>query len=185
MREELNHIFQWALKGLERLVTNDFKFTENKATIQAIEDYKLNSNSTLMFINECCVLSKDDYIASTELYSEYKEFCNQDGFSPVSSIRFFGELETSFNGEVDYLPYSIGECYGRQLTRENELFIQKIDDSNTWTVYRMKHSETDSRHSTEKIVIETNSFQAAIERANTYIYNFLSFIDKEVKKSNK
>lgn len=101
LNKELDYIFNWALEGLERLIDNDFIFTENKATLEATEEYKLYSNSVLVFVKECCELDPKVYVASTELYNEYKEYCFENGFSPVSSIKFYAELDTNFENQID------------------------------------------------------------------------------------
>lgn len=80
--------------------------------------------------------------------------------------------------ENGYTPYSMGECYGRQLTLNNELLIQKINNSDYWTVYRIKHYKGDSRPVTERFILETKDFSEAIERAERYIDNFLKYINE-------
>ncbi len=82
--------------------------------------------------------------------------------------------------ERNYLPYSMGECYGRQLTRDNELFIHKLDkDVEVWTVYRVRHDRSNKEPIGDREILQTTSFTNAIERAEKYIDNFLKYIDKE------
>ena len=53
---ERDGIFMWALTGLKRLMANSYLFSETDATRAELQRYKVESNSALSFIEECCVL---------------------------------------------------------------------------------------------------------------------------------
>lgn len=76
-----------------------------------------------------------------------------------------------------YLPYSFNECYGKQLTINSFVFIQKIDGSTNWTGYRVTYDE-DNEIMSEKTIIESRSFTDVIKRTEIYINNFIKFIDE-------
>lgn len=92
LKKELDYIFLWAMKGLKRLIENNFKFTENEATQEILNNYKINSNNALLFLNESCELGEDRMVGRTELYNTYKEYCIDNGFRPLSSIKFYDEV---------------------------------------------------------------------------------------------
>ena len=79
--------------------------------------------------------------------------------------------------EEGYLPYSFGECYGKQLTTNSFVFIQKLDDSKSWLGYRVTYDE-DNNIVSEKTIIEDLDFKNAITRVEIYINNYFKFIDK-------
>lgn len=101
LNKELDYIFQWALEGLERLISNDFIFTENQATLEAVAEYKINSNSALMFINECCELDPEEYISSSDIFEAYKIYCDDNRFSAMSSTTFSKEIERGNEGIIE------------------------------------------------------------------------------------
>lgn len=77
-----------------------------------------------------------------------------------------------------YLPYSAGECYGRQLTKNSYVFIHKVKEGcSLWTGYRITYDEYgDVRNN--KTIIQDNSFIRVMNRVETYIDNYLNFINK-------
>jgi putative DNA primase/helicase len=112
---ELSGVFNWVLMGLERLLTQK-NFTECAAVKEACNQYKLESNSVLLFLEEngyeSCFQS---YVLMKDLYLKYKDFCIEDGYKPVSKHNFRLRLlenkilVTKLN--VGYAVY-ITNCYG-------------------------------------------------------------------------
>lgn len=92
LKKELDYIFLWGMEGLERLMENNFKFTENEATQEILNNYKINSNNALLFLNEICELDENSYTHRQELYNTYKEYCIDNGFRPLSAIKFYDEV---------------------------------------------------------------------------------------------
>lgn len=92
LKEELDYIFLWAMEGLERLINNNFIFTENKATNSLLENYKINSNNALSFLNNNCELDENCYTHRQCLYNAYKEYCLENGLKHMSSIKFYDEV---------------------------------------------------------------------------------------------
>ncbi|RXG21250.1 DNA primase family protein [Leeuwenhoekiella marinoflava] len=85
---ELSGVFNWVLNGLNRLLEQK-RFTECKAAFEAVENYKTQSDSVKMFVTENEYKnSPTSYTLLKELYNEYKYFCNEDGFKPVSKTNF-------------------------------------------------------------------------------------------------
>lgn len=97
INQELSGVFNWILNGLNRLI-NQKKFTHSEKTEQAVKDYKSESDSVLLFIdsnNYQPSFSADDYRSSKDLYADYKNFCLEDGYRPVSHKTFKKRLESS------------------------------------------------------------------------------------------
>jgi len=81
IQNELSGVFNWVLEGLNRLLEQR-RFSDCTAAQQAVEQYKIESNSVQMFLNE------NDYQSSPtgykyikDLYPDYKAFCFNDGMA--------------------------------------------------------------------------------------------------------
>ena len=110
IEKELSGVFNWVLDGLNRLLEQK-RFTDCEAVKQAVEQYKSQSDSVKMFIDENNYQSSPtDYRLIKELYTEYRGYCIEDGFKPVNKSNFmkrlsgFGVLVDRLNvGNVAYL----------------------------------------------------------------------------------
>ena len=93
IKNELAGIFNWVLEGLERLLTNK-KFTYSKAANETLEEYRRNSDSVQLFIQEEGYQpSNDTYVIMKMLYSHYREFCITGGYKPLNKTHFRQRLE--------------------------------------------------------------------------------------------
>lgn len=110
IESELSGVFNWVLEGLNRLLKQK-RFTECEATQKAVDNYKNQSDSVKMFIDENDYTnSPTDYQLIKELYNEYRAYCIEDGFKPVNKSNFikrlsgFGVIIERLNvGNVAYL----------------------------------------------------------------------------------
>jgi putative DNA primase/helicase len=102
IEKELSGVFNWVLDGLNRLLEQK-RFTDCEAVKQAVEQYKSQSDSVKMFIDETNYQSTPtDYRLIKELYTEYRGYCIEDGFKPVNKSNFIKRL-SSFGVLVDRL----------------------------------------------------------------------------------
>lgn len=92
IENELAGVFNWALEGLRRLLKQG-GFTECKTVQDAVKQYKIESSSIQLFLEE------NGYTKSTterklfsELYTEYTNYCDENGFRKFSSINFSKQL---------------------------------------------------------------------------------------------
>ena len=112
MCAELEGILLWCLKGLHRLVQNDFRFTVSERAAANVDTIKRSSNNVIDFMeSEGYFRFKADYsISSKEFYDIYKQWCEDNACHSVSAIRFSAELRQNdrrYNLEVTnniYLP---------------------------------------------------------------------------------
>jgi putative DNA primase/helicase len=92
IESELSGVFNWVLQGLNRLLEQK-RFSNCEAVNKAIEQYKTESNSVQLFINDneykACPLN---YISIKELYPEYRSFCFEDGIKPFKKNNFIKQL---------------------------------------------------------------------------------------------
>lgn len=92
IQNELSGVFNWVLQGLERLLKQK-RFSNCEAAQQAVEQYKIESNSVQMFLNENeYKISSTNYKLIKDLYQAYRTFCIQDGMSPFKKTNFIKQL---------------------------------------------------------------------------------------------
>ncbi len=90
---ELSGVFKWILDGLNRLLEQG-KFSKCDAAKKAVENYRTESDSAAMFIEEYGFeKSNEDFESLKDLYVIYKSFCNDNGFRPVHSRNLAKRLE--------------------------------------------------------------------------------------------
>jgi putative DNA primase/helicase len=91
---ELSGVFNWVLEGLNRLLEQK-QFSECKAAQKAVEQYKTESNSVQMFLNENEYKgSPTNYKLIKDLFIEYRTFCIEDGMPPFKKSNFIKQLRT-------------------------------------------------------------------------------------------
>jgi len=92
IESELSGIFNWVLAGLQRLLAQN-SFSECDAARLAVEEYKMESNSIKLFLEERGYKgSVEHYTLIKELYPEYRLFCHNDGMTPFKKINFSKQL---------------------------------------------------------------------------------------------
>lgn len=74
-----------------------------------------------------------------------------------------------------YLPYEYNKLYGKQLTKNSFIFIQKI--SKVWISYRITYNE-DKEISTQRNIIESKNFINVLNRSEKYIKNYINYIER-------
>lgn len=95
IRNELSGVFNWVLRGLERLL-HQKNFTENEKVKQARAQYEKESDNVKLFLYEAnYALDYDGFILIRELYPEYRRFCQENGYHSVNSINFKKRLTHS------------------------------------------------------------------------------------------
>jgi putative DNA primase/helicase len=93
LQNELTGIFNWLLIGLKRIVAQK-KFTVCNKSIEALANFKRQSDSVALFIDELYYKQSTTYKeALTDLYSKYRTFCIDDGYKAVGKNKFSTRLE--------------------------------------------------------------------------------------------
>ncbi len=90
MKSEAEGIFLWAFEGLQRLVANNFKFTESDRTRENRETVKRDNNNIYDFMeSEGYIRLKADYsVSSKELYEIYQMWCEENNLTPMKKRSF-------------------------------------------------------------------------------------------------
>ncbi|MCF0237516.1 MAG: hypothetical protein HUK24_02860, partial [Sphaerochaetaceae bacterium] len=92
-RAETNGIFMFALEGLKRLMSKNWRFSLTETNIQELQNYREENNSVLSFIKECVRQEDNHAVPSAELYQSYKTFCEKGGLTPFSQRSFIHEFK--------------------------------------------------------------------------------------------
>ena len=90
MKAEAEGIFLWAFEGLQRLVANNFKFTESQRTRDNREAVKRDNNNVFDFLESegYIRLKADCTISSKDLYEIYRMWCEENNLTPLKRSRF-------------------------------------------------------------------------------------------------
>lgn len=99
--EELDGIFIWCLEGLKRLTERGY-FIQTESMKKEISDYRRENNNVISFFSEKCSIDDPDAYESKEyLYREYKLFCKDSGYHPLSIIKFGKEIKRQFRTVIE------------------------------------------------------------------------------------
>ena len=90
LKAEAEGIFLWAFAGLQRLISNRFKFTESARIRENREAVKRDNNNIFSFLESdgYIRLKADASISSKDLYSIYRMWCDENGLAPLKSRSF-------------------------------------------------------------------------------------------------
>lgn len=90
MKAEAEGIFLWAFEGLQRLVANNFRFTESKRIQENREAVKRDNNNIFDFMESIGYIriKPDAAISSKDLYNVYRVWCEENSLAPLKSRSF-------------------------------------------------------------------------------------------------
>lgn len=92
---ELPGVFNWVLAGLQRLL-HQKNFTPCRAADDMLATFKLESDSAQLWIIENNYqISPDHYSLIKEIYSDYRNFCSEDGLIPLKKTNFIKRLRAN------------------------------------------------------------------------------------------
>ncbi len=117
MNAEAEGIFLWAFEGLQRLVGNNFKFTESQRTKENRESVKRDNNNVFDFLESegYIRLQVDCSISSRDLYEIYRMWCEENNLSPLKKRSFSDAVianQSKYN--LEYCN-KITNCAGRRV----------------------------------------------------------------------
>ena len=90
MKAEAEGIFLWAFEGLQRLVANNFKFTESERIRENREAVKRDNNNIFDFMESegYIRLKADASISSKDFYEIYRMWCEENSLAPLKARSF-------------------------------------------------------------------------------------------------
>lgn len=137
-KDAMNAVAFWAIKGLKRLIKNNWTFSEGKETKTVKRDYEFNNNSVKKFINEFCIIKAEkSFIPVTEFKTMYKKWCSIEDIKPLGNKNLESTLEAISNKKKNTLYkgwYYENICWSNEINeiRGNESLngIVKIKEDN-------------------------------------------------------
>lgn len=116
IEQELSGVFNWVLQGLSRLLEQK-RFTECTASQQAVDKYRVESDSVQMFLSENNYkVSAVNILPLQELFNEYRSYCFDCVFKACSR-RTFAERLRSVGYETER------KNYGTVVTIEKAVLV--------------------------------------------------------------
>lgn len=90
MNEELSGIFNWALKGFQKLQKRGGFEVNKEFMVDAVQELREESNPIEIFFKENIItdVSGNAEIVKSEIYKLYTDWCRLNGNAPMSSIKF-------------------------------------------------------------------------------------------------
>lgn len=97
LKAEAEGIFLWAFAGLQRLVSNNFKFTESFRILENRESARRDYNNIYSFLESdgYIRLKADSSISSKELYAIYRMWCDENSLTPLKARSFSDAVVSS------------------------------------------------------------------------------------------
>lgn len=93
IKDELSGVFNWILDGLNRLLKNK-RFSDSDTVRKMLKDFREQSDSVQLFLSENDYQkSTDDFIRLKDLFSDYRQFCQDDNFRALNKTNFTKRLE--------------------------------------------------------------------------------------------
>ena len=92
--EELDGIFLWAFEGLQRLVKNNFRFTESDQARVNREAVKKDANNVELFLESKGYITRgpDCSVSSKELGDVYHTWCEENAYPALKSKTLIEQL---------------------------------------------------------------------------------------------
>ena len=103
-RDEAESIFLWAFEGLQRLVRQNFKFTESPRIRANRENVKRDNNNVLEFLESEGYIrfQAEASVSSKELYESYRLWCEENSMTALKNRSFSDAMitvQTKYNLE--------------------------------------------------------------------------------------
>lgn len=90
MHAETPGMFNWALRGLQRLVRNDHWTLVPSGEAELLRARGETQNHR-QFIKDCIKVSDSHFISWEKLYAAYRRWCTANGYEPFANKRTFGD----------------------------------------------------------------------------------------------
>jgi putative DNA primase/helicase len=121
-QEELSGLFNWALIGLERLLTRG-DFSICASTQDTAREYKRRSSPISAFIMDCCEEKKGAIITKDELYDAYTIFCDEWDMNVIEKAQFGKKLRL----HAPFIQEKRGNRGGGRKTEWVNIILKKIE----------------------------------------------------------
>ena len=93
LKKEIPGIFNWALEGLKRVRKQEWKMTKSKFMESCHDEFRRATNPLQIFLEEECVVKKDQQTEAETLRFAYKYYCEDRGYKILSDNNLGQELK--------------------------------------------------------------------------------------------
>ena len=94
----LSTLLNFAIEGLRRLEQNN-GFTKSETVCKMLDQYRLENDNVLRFVDECCVLDADETCMTKNLFARYQDWCKESNYKSLGKGNFHKRLEARFKFE--------------------------------------------------------------------------------------
>lgn len=102
---ELPGIIRWLIEGAKRLVANKYQFSPSRQMVEMKEQFQQNLSAAIMFARETYLEAETDeggqFISNSELYYEFRAWCERTGRKPSGMTKFLNEVASIFIKKTD------------------------------------------------------------------------------------
>lgn len=114
---EKNQIFAWIFEGLQRLISNNFRFTFSEKTKRNISNVMSENCNIIEFLADESYVSFGAEIksSSTELYGGYVQWCSMNGLTALKSDSFTKWLKANSEKYKIKYDYNVINREGRRV----------------------------------------------------------------------
>lgn len=95
--ESMQYVLNLALQSLKRLLQNK-QFTKSKAVETELQKYQEENNPIISFVNNEDIELERAVVG--DIYIQYKLYCSENGYQPVSNISFSKQIKQLFGYET-------------------------------------------------------------------------------------
>jgi|GEM_PF-2861237 len=114
---ELNAALNWFVTGYRLILETGFE--PSQRVMQAVAEYRQEADVIGLFLFECTAESEKGSISTPDLYLRYTAWTKDNGYKPMNSRNFVGELRrrcdvrkrSHSNVVVGRVVHGSGQCY--------------------------------------------------------------------------
>lgn len=119
LNAELEGILTWAIKGLRRLINNNYNFTVSSTMQNAKDKYFGVGNPIEKFVEECVIAEPSNVMEGNELFNAYSIWMANNGF-PFKGTDHPQTFWKSFKGAMDLqlIEFKRGKSNGKTVVRD-------------------------------------------------------------------
>lgn len=89
-------VLAWAAEGAYRWYKNG-RLPYPDIMKKELDSNRSNASTVISFVQDECVLDASAQVSVTDLYTDYKGYCQVEGYGPLGRIRFKEEMASIYN----------------------------------------------------------------------------------------
>jgi putative DNA primase/helicase len=101
LNNELSGVLNWAIEGLKRFLNNG-EMTIPDSSRKIVEQYQIENNSVMTFVDECCDLKPGPPVNRTGIYKAYEKWSKITGIRhKVGASTFYNTLKDEYGIKIE------------------------------------------------------------------------------------